>query len=204
MLALAATAMLGLGGCLSLPGPSAAYPASKEEVKSEWSRMKASPVGLERPLLVMDGWVVTGGGDTIARELTELTGAGPDDVLLEKYRLGGTPETLVARTIRHVEAKWPSGDPKWTTEVDAVGFSNGGLLHRLGALPPQRQDAEPRKRLRIRRLFTVSSPHRGVRFGIGRVGIDASARAVQPARSSWSTWTRTCPTRRTSWFAAPS
>ena len=58
-----------LVGCLYTPGPSPSYPASIQEVDREFKRLASEPKGLERPLVVMDGWVKTGGGDTIKREI---------------------------------------------------------------------------------------------------------------------------------------
>jgi hypothetical protein len=140
--------------------------------------MVAEPAELQRPLVIMDGWLRVGGGDTVKREIKKLTGATDDDILLVTYNLGGTPESLAARTIRRVEEKWPSDDPDWTTEVDVIGYSNGGIYARVAALPPQ--DGSERKKLRVNRMFTIGSPHRGVRFGIARLGIDTASRAVQP------------------------
>ncbi|TVQ30881.1 MAG: hypothetical protein EA376_11495 [Phycisphaeraceae bacterium] len=60
-----------------------------------------------------------------------------------------------------MEARWPSSDPEWTTEVDVVAVSMGGLVARLGATEAFAEGEEGRKRLRIRRLFTMATPHRG-------------------------------------------
>jgi pimeloyl-ACP methyl ester carboxylesterase len=46
-----------------------------------------------------------------------------------------------------------------TVEVDVIGFSMGGLVARHAARPNSLG-----KRLNIRRLFTISSPHRGARL----------------------------------------
>jgi pimeloyl-ACP methyl ester carboxylesterase len=60
-----------------------------------------------------------------------------------------------------VERAAPSGaEAEWTAEVDVVGASLGGLVARYAAAPPQSSEGN-RKRLRIARLFTISSPHDG-------------------------------------------
>jgi pimeloyl-ACP methyl ester carboxylesterase len=66
-----------------------------------------------------------------------------------------------SRVLQAVEAAFPSNDPCETSEVDVVAFSMGGLVARYAALPVQGE--APRKRLRIKRLFTISTPHRGAR-----------------------------------------
>ena len=101
----------GLGACSSMPGPSDAYPASSDQVRDEIKRMEKHPVGLERPLVILDGWVQTGGGQTIRDEMIDLTGAPKEMVLLQTFGPGGTPEGNVRNTIRSVEKKWPSDDP---------------------------------------------------------------------------------------------
>lgn len=61
--------------------------------------------------------------------------------------------------IREVEEQLPCDDREWTREVDVIGLSMGGLVARLAAAPAHPD--HPRKRLRIARLFTISSPHTG-------------------------------------------
>lgn len=68
-------------------------------------------------------------------------------------------ESCSAALIREVEEQLPSDDPQWTREVDVIGLSMGGLVARLAAAPAHPD--HPRKRLRIARLFTISSPHTG-------------------------------------------
>jgi pimeloyl-ACP methyl ester carboxylesterase len=65
------------------------------------------------------------------------------------------------RLLRAVEQAFPGEDLTWTTEVDVVAQSMGGLVARYAALPPP--DGQGR-RLRIARLFTISTPHRGARL----------------------------------------
>ncbi|MEO1236636.1 MAG: hypothetical protein AAFX76_07590, partial [Planctomycetota bacterium] len=67
------------------------------------------------------------------------------------------------RLIAAVDERWPAADPAWTTEVDVVAFSMGGLVARYAAAEPWSDGTTPR-RLRVRRLFTISTPHRGARL----------------------------------------
>jgi len=52
-----------------------------------------------------------------------------------------------------------SRPPACTSEVDVIGVSMGGVVGRCAAAPPPA--GRLGKRLKIARLFTISSPHRG-------------------------------------------
>jgi pimeloyl-ACP methyl ester carboxylesterase len=139
--------------------------------------MEAQPTGLARPLVVVDGWLPHG-ALTVSRQLKRLTGASHDEMMSFSYGLGSDLESLARRLLRRIEERWPAQDPEWSVEVDVVGFSLGGAVARVAALEPA--SGGPRKRLRIRRLFTISTPHRGT-VGFARLlAPDESARAVRP------------------------
>jgi pimeloyl-ACP methyl ester carboxylesterase len=63
------------------------------------------------------------------------------------------------RIIAAVDQTCPNDDPNWTASVDVIGLSLGGLAARYAAAPSR--DATHARRLRIARLFTISSPHTG-------------------------------------------
>jgi pimeloyl-ACP methyl ester carboxylesterase len=66
--------------------------------------------------------------------------------------------------IAAVDKAFPSDDPNWTTEVDVVGVSMGGLVGRYAAVTPA---ADPdARRLRMARLFTIGTPHRGAALAV--------------------------------------
>jgi hypothetical protein len=167
-----------LGGCTYLPKPSEPHPASKEQVMEQWDRLRAEPAELERPVLVFDGWVPTGGGNAIAKHIRALTGNDKETIVLKTNYLFGSAEGMARGAVKLVEKKWPSDDPEWTTEVDVVALSNGGIYARLATLPSI--TGKDRKRLNAKRIFTISSPHRGLRFGIQSIPIDAALWDVQP------------------------
>jgi hypothetical protein len=169
---------VGLTGCTYLPKPSEPHPASKEQVMEQWNRLRAEPAELERPVLVFDGWVPTGGGHAIANNIRALTGNDKEMIVLKTNYLFGSAEGMANGAVKLVEKKWPSDDPEWTTEVDVVALSNGGVYARLATLPSI--TGKDRKRLKAKRIFTISSPHRGLRFGIQRIPIDAALWDVQP------------------------
>jgi hypothetical protein len=61
-----------------------------------------------------------------------------------------------------VDKACPNSDPEWTSEVDVVGISLGGIVARYAAAPSQ-VISHPR-RLKISHLFTMSSPLSGAKI----------------------------------------
>ncbi len=146
------------------------FAVTGEFIDSEWSRLRAQPAVLERPLVVLGGYrspsLFAGG---VASDLRRLTGAGQDQVLAIGYPFDDNFPTLARRVVDAVEKRWPSDDPDRTIEVDVVGLSMGGLVARAAAASPHipatfsgsEPPLGPPKALRIRRLFTLGTPHRG-------------------------------------------
>jgi pimeloyl-ACP methyl ester carboxylesterase len=136
--------------------------------------MIASPIGLERPLVVVGGWRTPRfTASWLGRDLARLAGAELSQVLPVGVLACRTMEGGVGQIIRAVEQRWPSRDPALSIEVDVVGISMGGLLARAAALP-----APGRKQLNIRRLFTIGTPHRGAVMA-GRITVDALSRDMR-------------------------
>jgi pimeloyl-ACP methyl ester carboxylesterase len=71
-------------------------------------------------------------------------------------------EDYKRRVIVAVDKAFPSNDPSLTTDVDVVGISMGGVAARYASISPVHG-----RRLRIHRLFTISSPHQGVAPMVG-------------------------------------
>jgi len=92
------------------------------------------------------------------------TGQKQGLVLLTGPTGSGKSTTLYA-ALRHRLAHHPGRiitveDP---VEFDVVGYSMGGLVARYAAAPLEGDDG-PLTRLRIARLYTISTPHRGARI----------------------------------------
>jgi pimeloyl-ACP methyl ester carboxylesterase len=118
------------------------------------------PVAFGRPVIVAGGWNSPGViVRVVADRLREMT-TTPELVHEVSFFSTGTFDTGAARLIEKVEEAAPSDDPSQTVEVDVVAISMGGLVARYAALP----EAPGGKRLVIKRLFTVSTPHRGAQM----------------------------------------
>ena len=131
--------------------------------------MAAAPVPLARPVLVLAGyraWSVM--PRTVASWLRCMTGARPDRFASLAYPWSTDFPAIVARAAALAESRW-SGE-----EIDVVGVSMGGLVARAAAagigLPHS---------LRIRRLFTLGTPHQGAKLA-ALIAPDAAARDMRP------------------------
>jgi pimeloyl-ACP methyl ester carboxylesterase len=146
-----------LGGC-SADGPlNPSLPMTFAESRAALREMDMQPRPLERPVLVLcgvfDPGIISG---QIKRDLARYTDDQAIFVSVSFFD-AFTFDACRDRVIRELEAVARCDDPHSTTEVDVVGFSMGGLVARHAALP--RDDGG--KRLRIKRLFTIATPHRG-------------------------------------------
>lgn len=143
-----------LGGCAAGP-VSTSFEVDVETAKLRMDRIEAEPKPLERPLLVLGGWFDPG---LVAGRLrrTFREAFDTDRVASCAFPFAGSFDTCRDRAIRAVDEAFPNDDPAWTTEVDVVAVSMGGLVARYAAA-----EHESGRRLRIRRLFTIATPHRG-------------------------------------------
>lgn len=164
---------------LDVPLRNPAFPIDYRDAGREFARMSADPKpALARPVVVLAGWrawaMMPRG---IARDLRRLTGATEQCFLPIAFPLGSDITAIAAEVCRRVEQRWPSADDQRTAEVDVVAVSMGGLVARAAA--GERTRAGPCKRLRIARLFTIGSPHRGAKLA-EHVRIDTASRQMRP------------------------
>jgi pimeloyl-ACP methyl ester carboxylesterase len=118
------------------------------------------PHPLQRPLLIVGGFLDPGiAPHALRKEFTSWTG---DSRVISVTLFWDTSFEQCRRDIiAAVDTAFPSTDPEQTTEVDVVGFSMGGLAARYAAAIEPAPDVHPVRRLKIARLFTISSPLRG-------------------------------------------
>lgn len=137
----------------------------------EMARMRADPRPLARPVVVLGGWRAWQfNAEGLTRRLCALTSGRREDFLAVSFMFHNRLEAAAATASGAVRSRWP-GAGNETVEVDVVGVSMGGLVARLAAL-----DGSPR--LKIARLFTLATPHRGAALA-NRIAIDPAARDMK-------------------------
>ena len=156
-LAAAAASVAGCGSADQPVNPS--FPVSTDRALSvlRYDAHHARP--LRRPVLVVGGFADPGWAPPRLRDrLRRWTG---DDRVAD-VTIGLDNSFADCRTdiVAAVDQAFPTADPDATTEVDVVGISMGGVAARYAALPPGPR-VPSRRRLRIARLFTISSPLQG-------------------------------------------
>ena len=150
--------LLILIGCTAQPA-NPSFPIAVEEGHSDLQRMTADPKPLVRPLVVIGGFLDPGvGAWALENEFSAIT---------TDHRIIGISlaecmsfDDCRRKIVNEVDHAWPAKDQSATVEVDVVGYSMGGVAARYAALPLKG------KRLKISRLFTISSPHRGAEDAI--------------------------------------
>lgn len=144
------------GGCATGPvNPS--FPISARQADRDLARMAKNPVCLERPLVIISGFMDPGvAAGSLKSRFQSLT----LDRRIVTVVLGAPTSLDECREkiVSAVERAFPSNEPGATIECDVIGYSLGGLAARYAALPI---DSPDEQQLRIRRLFTISTPHRG-------------------------------------------
>ncbi len=137
-------------------------------------------MALERPVAVLGGWRtphVT--ARALADRLCALTSGRPEDFVALSFLRASRVEEAAARASREIDRVFGAGEPGWTREVDVVGVSMGGLVGRTIEASAFGRWGEGAKRVRVRRLFTLATPHRGARMA--RIAApDGSARSMRP------------------------
>lgn len=174
-----------VAGCAAGPDTNPALSVTHAEARAALAAMSRDPVPLQRPLVVLAGyraWHLSV-AETAAK-LARATSGQRRDVLPVSYMLRSDLDTIASLVVRKVEERWPSADPAQTREVDVVAVSMGGLVARWAALPAPHRVLDGRragrppadfKMLRVARLFTLATPHRGARAAAA-LRPDAAAR----------------------------
>jgi hypothetical protein len=169
---------LGLGGCSQGPSLNPSFRLTPEQARAELTRLNQTRTAeaLARPVVVIGGLLDPlgiGVGD-LAEGLGRLL--PPSQKPLVVGLVGAnTMEECRERVIAAVQAQYPSDDVSQTVEVDVVGFSLGGVVARDAAI---RRTGE--RRLKIARLFTLASPHRGTPVADAPT-LDDRIAAIRPA-----------------------
>lgn len=164
-----------LAGCATTP-PNPSFPLTRRQARLDLDAMARSPKPAPRPILLLAGYMDT--GLATAEIKSQLRRVIRDGRFLTITFLGcATFDACREHLVKKVEREFPSSNPRQTIEVDVIGISMGGLVAQYAAQP----DATP-KQLRIARLFTIATPHRGAMLASG-LAIDPRARQMSPGSS---------------------
>lgn len=157
-------ALLPMLGCAAQP-TNDSFPVTVRDAQRALGDMRDAPVPLLRPLVILGGMNDPGLASGILRaEFKEVT--RDDRVIGVSFLFCGDFDACRRQVIEAVDRAFPSDDPQYTTEVDVIGVSMGGLVARYAAVPSFSDKEGGGRRLRIARLFTISSPHRGAAWAV--------------------------------------
>ena len=152
-----ALALLLAGGCALPPRPSnPSFVVTKPEARMDLERMHRTPKELERPLVVLAGISdpAVSSGAMVAALAPGFAGPIVEVHFFDEHTFDGARQKLL-RVVSEA-----LGEPQHALpEVDVVAFSMGGLVARYAAIG---DDAG--RRLPIRRLYTLCTPHLGARM----------------------------------------
>ncbi|MBZ0170856.1 MAG: hypothetical protein K8E66_00600, partial [Phycisphaerales bacterium] len=146
-----------ISGCHVYQGPvNPSFSITEADAMADERRMRADLKPLDRPVVVIGAYrspdlII----DAMTITLSRMTSGERDDFIRVPTWFEGDIEDLAALTIEKVERAHPSANEAETVEVDVVGESMGGLVARYAA------DRIEGRRLKIRRLITLATPHRG-------------------------------------------
>lgn len=198
-------ALVLLSGCAGQRRSNPSFDITASQARRALREMAAARKPLRRPVIVLDGMGPPLAGAHFASAVRRAVGDGP--VVPVQFAFCCSLEDCRRRVIATVERCFPSADPGWTTEVDVIANSMGGVVGRFAAAPPAA--GRSGKRLRIARLFTISSPHRGANLAalpplIGPLQIErrknsASLRALE-AREQPGSYELVAYVRRGDWI----
>lgn len=155
-------APLTIVGC----GPAnPSFNVSETEAYRAFESMAMRPVAAERPVLILGGFGDPGIASGTICDVMQ-SAFSTDEFIVVRFTDCENFDDCRARVIAAVDATPSSighvpGETGETIEVDVIGNSMGGLVARYAAIPADRLACGDGRRLKIRRLYTISTPHRG-------------------------------------------
>ena len=124
---------LFMTGCATHPD-NPAFPLSSKQAGMAIDEMRQHPKPLDRPLVIVGGFLDP---DLFPPLLEHYFKSISPDAKIVTVTVGfyGSFEDCRQAVISAVDKEFPSSDPQWTTQVDVVGVSLGGLVARYAAAP---------------------------------------------------------------------
>jgi len=144
-------------GCSADRPLNPSFPLTVAQAREALRQMRADPKPLQRPVLVLSG--IHDPGLVVSSVANRLRGITTDDAKIQTVSFFGadTFDACRKRVLDKADALAADRGDSGDVEIDVVAVSMGGLVARYAAMPR----AEDDRSLRIKRLFTISSPHRG-------------------------------------------
>jgi pimeloyl-ACP methyl ester carboxylesterase len=174
----AAAVVAGALSSCSLPKRAAnpSFAVTRPDAAKDLARMQSSPVTATRPVVFLAGIGDPAVSSGALRKAIEPTLSAPADLpvgcapVAEVHFFGETSFDGARQTAFRELALAFGVEPTQLPEVDVVAFSMGGLVARDLAIADKAG-----RRLPIRRLYTVGTPHQGARLAGVLMGIPIGA-----------------------------
>ena len=151
--------LVGMLGCAAPQPINPSFNVTVDRAQSILHYLEHHKVPLDRPLVIIGGYLDPGIGPAgLAQTFHDITG----DRRIITISLGATQtfDDCRSRIVNAVNDAFPSTDPNYTTAVDVIGISMGGVAPRYAARHDPSSTSKL-KRLNMVRLFTISTPHQG-------------------------------------------
>jgi len=158
--------ILFLPACTALPS-NPSFSVTTSDAERALDEMRESRKPLRRPLVIIGGFMDPNLSPPFFRWRLDRV-INDDRMVLVAPGFCRSFAECRKLVIDAVDHAFPSNDPNFTTEVDVIGASLGGLVARYAAAPAA--VGEPPRRLKVARLFTIASPHAGASLAI-RMGL---------------------------------
>ncbi|MEM8739654.1 MAG: hypothetical protein AAGG38_14420 [Planctomycetota bacterium] len=152
--------VLGVGGCADLGTVNPSFAVTHAEADRRIDAMGREKKALSRPVVFVGPFLDPLVAECLMVSRVRRVVADPSRVTGVSFVGWDTFEICRAKTLRAVEAAFGAGEGGETVEVDVIGFSMGGLVARYAAMAPDAARGQT-GRLKIRRLYTIATPHRG-------------------------------------------
>lgn len=148
-----------LPGCVTpTPTVNPSFNVSAEQADVALTILKENPKPLERPLVVLGGFLDVGFGPLYYSRAVDKCVDGK--IIRITFATCTSLPQCREKLIAALDRELGNASDTETVEVDVIGQSLGGLIAIYSAM----EDPRFAKRLKIRRLFTISSPLQGAKM----------------------------------------
>jgi pimeloyl-ACP methyl ester carboxylesterase len=156
-------AALLLGGCHINEPSNASFDITAPQARDALAQMAKTPKRFDRPVVGLSGWLDPGLAESALKSRLKSVTTDEQVIIGVSFFGGDDFDACRKRVLDRVKEKLDAAEGP--PVVDVVAFSMGGLVARHVARAPD-ADADSdggraKPPLRIERLFTISTPHRG-------------------------------------------